>query len=617
MPNAAQVNFKVTNLTQSISSPLQGVNFVMGRSIAGPFADPSEIFNSWVRFVSVHGGLSTDSDAPFLVKRLLEKGGSVRFCRVGHYTDIGDSSTLDAEKASQQTLTILEFSDVVIAGDEISVTVNGDAITPIPFNTDHNDTVGDLIDSLLLHSDVSSVTPIMVGGNILQLVIRPTSGQTITLTALDITGADPADLTTEQITKIVNYEGEELFSLVPKYEGSSFNSLVITVAPGSNGQTGYFDIQLTSLEDPLINEYYQNLRITGTPTAGDSTYLSTISENSQYLDVVYSDLSAIVGSAIPIPMIFNFTGGTNGTAPSVDDYIGDSGSKTGLHAFDEYNDSMQLVVLDNDSDEVNVAASAYAHNRKDLIYLLELPSTLGTKAAHITKRESLNINSKFTYIFGGGIKLRDPLAGITKNFKAIADVLANIAATDKDFGEWYSFAGPNRGNITGALGVVNNFGAPANFKDLNDLANRQINMVINRDNSIKLWGNHSAQYDYDQESQISIVRLIIFLQKSLRPTLERFLEEPCDIPTWKRIYFTVKPFLDGLVTARALFSYEWQGDQDATSLNNLQVNNPTDVGLGKYKVNFIIKAIPSIQEINVNIILSPAGIEFETVSELL
>lgn len=616
MPNAAQVKFKVTNLTQTISTPLQGISFVLGKAMAGPFADPSEVINSWSRFMAVYGGLSPDTDAPFLVKRLLDKGGSVRFSRVGHYTDISNKSSLDAIKASQQTLTILAFSGPLVTGNTVSLEINDDEIGPINFNESHNQTISDLVEALEGHESIASVT--LVGtGDILQLVLKPVLGSTITPTELELTGPGEETFTAEQITKVVNYEGEELFELVPKYEGSSFNGLQVTLSAGTNGQPGYFNISVSSPTDPTINEFYQNLFITGKPEAGNSNYLKDLVESSQYIDVIYLDHSSNTADSHPINMVFSFEGGTNGTTPTDLDYIGDSGSKVGLHAFDEYNDSMQLVVMDNNSDDVHIAASSYVNGRKDLTYLLELPTNLKTKASIIAKRASLNIDSKFTYIFGGGLKLRDPLTGMLKEYKATPDVLANIAITDRDFGEWFSFAGHQRGNISGALGVVNNFGSPANFKDLNDLANRQINMVINRDNSIKLWGNHSAQYKYDQESQFSIVRLIIFLQKSLRPTLETFLEEPNDIPTWKRIYFTVKPFLDSLLTRRALFSYQWQGDQDATSLNNLQINNPTDVSNGKYKVNLLIKAIPSIQEISVNIILSPAGIEFETVSELL
>lgn len=74
MSGAAKVNFTVTNLTQTVGTPLQGISFVQGRSIRGPFSSPDEVINSWPQFVAKHGGLSSVSDAPLICKRLLEKG---------------------------------------------------------------------------------------------------------------------------------------------------------------------------------------------------------------------------------------------------------------------------------------------------------------------------------------------------------------------------------------------------------------------------------------------------------------------------------------------------------------------------------------------------------------
>ena len=142
-------------------------------------------------------------------------------------------------------------------------------------------------------------------------------------------------------------------------------------------------------------------------------------------------------------------------------------------------------------------------------------------------------------------------------------------------------------------------------------------MVTVRNARTVLWGNFTSQLKNDQEKFLNIERLILFLQKSLKPTLETFIEEPNDTVTFRRIYYAVRPFLTEMVDKRALYSYEWQGDQDAASLEDLQVNNPTDVGNGKYLINLLIKPIPSLQEISVNIVLTPAGASFDTAASLI
>jgi len=523
---AAKVIFGTKNLTQTIASTVKGVNFVEGRTIRGPVGDPSIIFNSWPGFVKVHGGLTNDSDAPRLVKRILENGGSIRFNRVAHYTDVTDAETLTALKAGP-----IIISDAPVDG-----------------------------------------TP-------------PT---------------------------------EPLFQLVPKYPGADYNNVTVKVAAGSNNQPGYFDLTISHATDPTLLEEYRNLFIEGKPTASKSTYLKSVIEGSGLVDVTYSDLSILTDpAAVPIDIETAFAGGVDGDPADAVDYIGDSNSRTGFHAFDEYDDAMQLGVLDFDDDTIHIAGAAYATNRKDLIYQISLSNDLTTKTALIDKRESLTIDTKFVEFVGGGIKILDLLTGQILPSSNLADLMILCNKTSQNYGEYYSHAGNTRGLVNNSLGVVNNFGSPATSKDLDNLIDAGINMFINRDGQIKLWGNRSGQYAYDQERFTSIVRLVIFIKKSLRPTLEDFLEEPNDIPTWKRMYYTVKPFMDSLVTKRALYSYEWQGDQFSKGLNGLTINDATDVTNGKYVVRIVLKAIGSIQEINVDMILTPGGISFETANELI
>lgn len=520
---AAKVNFNEINLTQTVPTVTQGVNFVLGRSIRGPFADPDEIFNSWPSFVNRYGGLMGDSDAPLLVKRLLEKGGSVRFCRVGHYNApdaVTDPGALTAVKA-----TALEFSNAAL---------------------------------------------------------------------------DP------------------LFKFAPKYAGADFNNISVEITAGSNGQTGYFNVEIKHSVDVEINEKYTNLKIEGKPTLTEANFLLPIVELSQLVEVEYLDLSYIADETItPDFVTKTFTGGDDGGTVVASDYIGDSAKRTGFYSFDPYQDAMNLAVLDNEDDTVHSAGSAYAANRKDMVYFIHLSNSLMGKADILTKRDTLAINTKYTAIYAGGLKVRDPFSGQIKEISGLADILALANKAANQFGPWYSFAGNTRGLINDALGVVNNFGSPAKFKDLDDLANKRINMIINRDNSLKLWGNFSAQFKEDQERYLNVVRLVIYIKTSIRPTLEDFLEEPNDIPTWRRLYYTVKPFFDNLVDSRALYSYTWLGDQDAPNMDNLKINKAADVSQGKYKVNLQLKAIPSIQEINMNLILTPAGVDFETVEGLI
>ena len=128
MPNTANVNFRVTNLSQQVSTPSNGVSFVMGEPVRGPFADPKDRINSWAAFVKKYGGLKDDSLFPLLCKRALDKGAILRVSRVGHYADITDASTLDAVKAELPAIVILTFDAPLVTLNQIDLGINGTAI---------------------------------------------------------------------------------------------------------------------------------------------------------------------------------------------------------------------------------------------------------------------------------------------------------------------------------------------------------------------------------------------------------------------------------------------------------------------------------------------------------
>lgn len=610
MSGAAKVNFNVHNLTDTVVNAVDGVDFIQGRSVRGPWGDPSQVFNSWPAFVRTYGGLDPSLETPKLIKRILEKGGSVRFNRVGHYTDIEDRETLTATTAELLTsklitITGIESGDVLkiaseIGGDEI----DSSEVTATSDPTDTFNAIVSAIENLSIGTaaitDTEEITfnPI---NNIVELVITQESGVgTVIITQVD----SEVDLP---------------FDISIKNPGKDGNNILVTISQGSNGQANSYNLSVSHRTDSSVIESYTNITIPSAayvdPDFSDNTYLKEIVNNSIYIGVDYKELYGELPIVLENPTTLSYSGGSDGDEPDASDYIGSSNSNLGFYAFDDYNDSYYLTSFDIDDESVDIAGSSYTSMRQDLIYCIWL--TGKTKDALITERAATNIDNKFVYFVGAGLLSKNQETNQVETINPLADTLAAANRSDEEFGPWYSFAGLNRGTITDVLGVDVNFGTPAKSKDLDDLANRGINMVVNKNNSVKLWGNFSGQLAYDQERFTSIVKLVIFIKKSLRPTLETFLEEPNDLATWKRIYYVVKPFLDSLVTRRALYSYQWLGDQDAKSMDNLVINNPTDVQNGKYKIRLNIKAINSIQDITVDIVLTPTGLDFELVTNLI
>lgn len=400
---------------------------------------------------------------------------------------------------------------------------------------------------------------------------------------------------------IVNGDGVAvtLFSVQPKYKGVNYNSFSIEIKAASNGNSGYWDMELVHALEPELNEVYINIKAFNKSTANNQTNLDEVKSMSQNFDFTYADASA---ATLLIPVVAaasNFTGGVDPTGFVAGDYTG------AMSTFDAVDDGFIMAIPEQDDDAMNAAGITYAVARGDIIFFAHLPNSITTAVGLIAERAAIAIHSKHGAIFGGGIKIREERTLQEKPLSEMGDVLGIAAYVHNAFGEWYSLAGQTKGAILDAIGVVNNFGTPAAFEDLNDLANAQINMMVQKNGVIQLSGNFSAQLENNQEKFLSIVMLVLWMKKTMRPILEGYLEEPNDPITFQKIYYHLKPYLDKLSSPayRAIYKYEYHGDQFANSIDDLQVNDPIDVQNGKYKINLKIWPIPSLQELTFNLML--------------
>lgn len=400
---------------------------------------------------------------------------------------------------------------------------------------------------------------------------------------------------------IVNGDGTPvtLFSVQPKYKGVNYNNFRIEIKAASNGNGAYWNMELVHTLEPELNEVYVNVPAFNKSTANNQTCLDEVKAMSQNFDFTYVDASAATLLIPAVAAASSFSGGVDPTGFVAGDYTG------AMVTFDGLDDGLIMAVPEQDDDGVNAAGITYAANRGDIVFFAHLPNSLITATTLIAERVAIGNNSKFGGLYGGGIRIREERTLQEKALSEMGDVLGIAAYIHNAFGEWYSLAGQTKGAIQDAIGVVNNFGTPAAFEDLNDLANAQINMMVQKNGIVQLSGNFSAQFANNQEKFLSVVMLVLWMKKTMKPILESYLEEPNDPITFQKIYYHLQPYLDKLSSPayRAIYKYEYHGDQFANSLDDLQVNDPIDVQNGKYKINLKIWPIPSLQELTFNIML--------------
>lgn len=410
---------------------------------------------------------------------------------------------------------------------------------------------------------------------------------------------------------------DRVFQLVLKNPGANYNFVKVFIENASNGDVDSFNLRITHDNEPELNELYENIKIAGKPTIADSHFLDEVINKSMFFTPTYQNLSAAAGAAPIRPTNGNWsvTGGTDGSAPAAGDYVGDSAGKTGFYAFDNYDDFEVMASLDNFVTAVQTAGSAYAALREDLVYVSEIDKSNVSAAAIAAARAATLVDSRFTYFITGGLKIQNPFVStggtVPLDSADIGDVIGSAMKSSQEFGPWWAFSEQQRGLVFNALGVVNNFGP--NYTDRNLLAQRQVNVVVNRAGKIYIAGNYSGQMASSRKSFINVVKLIIYLKKALRPTMEKYLSQPLDFRTFKEIFNEVNPFFQSLVGGenRALIEYEWRGDQYATKDSDMTINTRAELDKGNYVAEVYLKEAVAMNEFLLRIISAPSSVSFQ------
>jgi len=392
---------------------------------------------------------------------------------------------------------------------------------------------------------------------------------------------------------------DTLFKLQSKEIGTISHDWDISIEAPSNGETNYFDLVIDPGDGRA--EHYRNLVIVGKDFDAQDPYhfLDDVIERSKLVTPKYItiDFDSIASTA-PKEDSYEFENGDNGTALTAAGY-----TNTHFKTFDNYSEAYHIAVPGIYDDAVHKLGVNYAQQRKDLFYFAELDPGKLTPTEIKAEATSVGSKSQYTRYFTGALEYTQ--RGKDSTVGNIADVCSKAVISEIEYNPWLSFSGRKRGVLANVNKVVPNFGSPASVLDLDELANAQINAVVQRAGEVYLTGNFTALNYNDQQQWANVVKLVMYLRKTLVPTLENYLEEPNDIPTWSTIYYTIKPFFDRLSTGlnRALFDYSWEGDQFASSLDDLQINDKDEVLQGKYKVKLTITPVASMQEFSLDIIL--------------
>ena len=550
MPTTPQVNFKFKNENVQISTPLLGVSHVAARTTKGKFNDPSEVISSYPQFQKLFGEEIVPDGSVSNIEKALAMGSKLRVSRV--------------------------------AGGTASY---GYANTP---------------------GDSSSV-------KVFQLVLASV--------------ADP--------TKTVTLS----FKLRTKEQGSKFegkyDTIYLKFHHDSNGPSTKIILDQATANTFKTDEILDSrVFLAWNSTSGTIDYLALLdfinmapnvdieidgTFNSMTLDI-YGVIAWMADHVDYIPkgseedtVVYSLSKGSDGGDSTADTW------KAAYEALTEYTDAYNLILshihqhLPEEYTTVYADIGLKVKKAQEIKLMVELPKpTAGvTISQYVTAIGTLVKavgQSQFICYYGGGIKYYDNL-GVIRDCDVLGTVLGLANTSEATFGPWYSYAGQNRGIVPEALGpVMPNLGTPSQIENLQLFANWYMNLFVIKDTQsagkrTMLWHNFTSNPINNSEKFISIVNLNLYLKKNIRPILEGKLEEPNTFSTWKDIYYQVKPILDDLVNRNAMLEPVWNGDQNAQSYADLQVNTEEELRAGKYHAILSYKDIVTMQEVNLDIVI--------------
>lgn len=581
MSKSPSVVFKFENNNVQQTTPLLGVSCFLARTEKGPYDDPSELITSFSQFQRIFGKEIVPDGSVSNIEKALVGGSKLRIIRV-----LGAG----AKKGTITKATTKAEDSRVLEEDEIELA------SAIPGEVQASE------------------------------VMKFTSGGTNVSFGLVTKGyGDPigsGETFKVGFSKSVN----TIFYNIYDANGSILESGPVITYKTKDAQNKT-SVDYLALSNFASNSAYLEPKMV-TTTNKIKSFENLVAWLQTSIDQTENPLTIQVGGkeATSTETMFNGTLGTAGADPTADEWI------ASLDLVKDYTDVYQLACshihqhlkTDQDVLKVHKAAKDMCAELQEYTYYIEVPkyTTHYSEGTQPRNKQSIitwinnclgNIgNSRYAAYFAGGIKYYNEF-GLLTNSDVLGTIFGLGDTSASNYGPWKSFAGMNRGVIYDGQGPVSpNYGSDSRYNELNALAQMYANMIVIKDTpssgkQTMLWHCFSSQVKQDSERFLSIVRLNLYLKKTLRPILNKYLEEPNIWGTWKNIYLEVKPILDNLVDENAMSEYTWMGDQDAGSYSELSVNNEADVRQGKYKVILKYKDIVPMQEITINIVIDAAS----------
>lgn len=217
-------------------------------------------------------------------------------------------------------------------------------------------------------------------------------------------------------------------------------------------------------------------------------------------------------------------------------------------------------------------------------------------------RNTLNINSSYSAIYGNWIKIFDRFAEVERWVPASGFAAATMAFTDFSNAPWFAPAGLNRGLVSNVLGIAVN--PKKGQRDI--LYYDRINPIVKfQSEGIVIWGQKTMQTKASAFDRINVRRLFLHMEKSIKKMARYFLFEFNDGQSRARFRGIVNPFLSNIQARRGVFDFLVVCDETN--------NTPEVIDRNEFNAEILVKPTKVAEFINLTFTAVATGIDFNEV----
>ena len=391
---------------------------------------------------------------------------------------------------------------------------------------------------------------------------------------------------------------------------------VMASSPGIWGD----NLKIAVSENSIDPENLFNITVfEGTEEVDSLTDMSMSEENENYIEnsgSTYLDFE-VIGTGLPKFGTFVLTGGSDGEAVTDADYIGSATNSTGIYAFDDITDAIQLAVPGVSSPAVISAGLGYCEDRGDLLFVTETPFDLTPQEAVDFRLGKGNYHhgafvSNYGAMYYPKIKVYDTVRQKERYISPIGDVLGVMAINDYVANESYVPAGTRRGRILNALGVDVNIGGRGRLSEGNYLCDNQVNPIcVFEDTGSVVWGAQTLQRQASLLRELNVRRMLIVIKKTIAAYSRAYIHQPNDPREWREFYRGLNAKFREWKTLRWFYDYKIFCDQDANSIEEAKLNTAESVQRGEFKCQVFIKPVVGIKWVLVDTAIVRLNANFE------